>query len=101
MRTNQSLTMTVEQAAHVLGIGRATAYALVRTGDIASVRLGRRIVVPVGHLAERLGVDRDEVWAALEPSTARKPVRPPSAAASTRSANGRKRDAASEMPPLF
>lgn len=59
LRTNQSLTTIVEQAAEVLGIGRATAYDLVRTGDVVSVRLGRLIVVPVAHLAERLGVGRE------------------------------------------
>ena len=101
MRTNQSLTMTIAQAAEVLGIGRATAYALVGTGDIASVRLGRRIVVPVAHLAERLGVDRDDVWAALEPPATPEAVRPVSAAASERSANGRKRAVSSEMQQLF
>ena len=101
MRTNQSLTMTVEQAAEVLGIGRATAYELVRKGDVASVRLGRRIVVPVAHLAERLGVGREEVWAALEPPAVPEPVRPANAAASNRSAVGRRRESASEAQPLF
>ena len=49
------LTLTVEQAAKVLGISRSTAYELVHTGDIPSLRLGRRIVVPVAMLAESLG----------------------------------------------
>ena len=65
MRTNQPLTITVEQAAQVLGIGRSTAYELVRGGDLACLRLGRRIVVPVAHLADRLGVEREAVWSAL------------------------------------
>jgi excisionase family DNA binding protein len=47
----QPLTVTVEQAAKLLGIGRSTAYELIHTGDLPSLRLGRRIVVPV----ERLG----------------------------------------------
>lgn len=101
MQTTQSLTMTVEQAAEVLGIGRAAAYALVGTGDIASVRLGRRIVVPVAHLAERLGVGRHDVWAALEPPASPEPVRPATAVASERSAASRKRAMDSETPPLF
>jgi excisionase family DNA binding protein len=53
----QSLTVTVEQAAKLLGIGRSTAYELVHTGDIPSLRLGRRIVVPTAELAKRLGAD--------------------------------------------
>ena len=93
--------MTVEQAAQVLGIGRATAYALVGTGDIASIRLGRRIVVPVAHIARRLGVDRDDVWAALEPPAVLEPVRLSSASASKRPAASRKRAVGSEMHPLF
>lgn len=55
------LTLTVEQAAKVLGIGRSTAYELVHTGDIPSLRLGRRIVVPVGQIAMCLGVTPNEV----------------------------------------
>jgi excisionase family DNA binding protein len=65
MRTNRPLTLTVEQAAEVLGVGRSTAYELVRSGDLKSLRLRRRIVVPVAHLAESLGVEREVVWDAL------------------------------------
>jgi excisionase family DNA binding protein len=46
----QPLTLTVEQAAKLLGIGRSTAYELVHTGDIPSLRLGRRIVIPIDRL---------------------------------------------------
>jgi excisionase family DNA binding protein len=68
MRTDHPLTLTVEQAGQVLGVGRSTAYELVRSGDLKCIRLRRRIVVPVAHLAESLGVDRESVWAALTPS---------------------------------
>lgn len=43
---DQRLTLTVEEAAHLLGISRALAYELVRDGDIPSLRLRRRIVIP-------------------------------------------------------
>jgi excisionase family DNA binding protein len=66
MRTDHPLTLTVEQAAEVLGIGRSTAYELVRGGDLKCIRLRRRIVIPVAHLAESLGVDRAAVWSALD-----------------------------------
>jgi len=46
----ERLTVSVEEAAEMLGVSRGTAYNLVRTGDIPSVRLGRRIVVPVRRL---------------------------------------------------
>jgi len=42
--------MTVEQAAEVLGISRGLAYALVGRGELPSLRLGRRLVVPVHAL---------------------------------------------------
>jgi excisionase family DNA binding protein len=40
------LTLTVDEAAQVLGISRALAYELIARGEIPSLRLGRRIVVP-------------------------------------------------------
>ncbi len=42
----QRLTLTVDEVAHVLGISRALAYELVARGEIPSLRLGRRLVVP-------------------------------------------------------
>ncbi len=79
MRTNQPLSLTVEQAAQVLGIGRSTAYELVRSGDLSCIRLRRRIVVPVAHLAERLGVAREAVWMALASTAKPAPANPSSA----------------------
>lgn len=61
MTTNHPLTLTVEQAAQVLGIGRSTAYELVRTGDLKCIHLRRRIVIPVAHLADCLGVSHADV----------------------------------------
>lgn len=49
----QRLVLTVEQAAQRLSISRGLAYELVRIGRLPSVRLGRRLVVPVAGL-ERL-----------------------------------------------
>lgn len=40
------LTMTVQETAEALGISRNSAYQLVRQGEIPSVRLGRRLVIP-------------------------------------------------------
>jgi excisionase family DNA binding protein len=39
-------TLTVEETARALGISRALAYDLVRRGEILSLRLGHRIVIP-------------------------------------------------------
>jgi len=51
------LTVTVEEAAKILGIGRALAYEAVRTGQIKSVRIGRRILVPLAPLQKMLNAD--------------------------------------------
>jgi excisionase family DNA binding protein len=64
--TDHPLTLTVEQAAKLLGIGRSTAYELVHTGDIPSLRLGRRIVVPVARLATLLATTTDGVMEASQ-----------------------------------
>jgi len=40
-------TLTVQQAAQRLGIGRWAAYEAVRAGQIPSLRVGRRILVPL------------------------------------------------------
>lgn len=40
------MTYTVEEAAKLLRISRASAYEAVRKGEIPSVRLGRTIRVP-------------------------------------------------------
>lgn len=40
------LTLTVEEAAQMLGVSRSLAYALVARNELPSVRLGRRVVVP-------------------------------------------------------
>ncbi len=49
------LTLTVEEAAQLLGISRALAYELVGRGELPSIRLGRRIVVPRHALEVMLG----------------------------------------------
>lgn len=62
----RSLAVSVEQAGVVLGVGRSTAYELVRSGDLASLRLRRRVVVPVSSLAAQLGVTVEDIWRCLE-----------------------------------
>jgi len=46
-------TITVEEAAKVLGIGRGLAYEMARTGRLPTIRFGRRLVVPL-RAVERL-----------------------------------------------
>ena len=45
------LVLTVEQLIPVLGIGRNAAYELVRSGQIASIRIGHQYRIPKDALA--------------------------------------------------
>jgi excisionase family DNA binding protein len=49
------LTFTVDEAAFLLNISRGLAYELVARGELASIRLGRRIVIPRVVLEELTG----------------------------------------------
>ena len=40
------LTLRVEDLMPILGIGRNTAYELVRSGKIRSIRIGRQLRIP-------------------------------------------------------
>lgn len=42
----ESLTMTVKEAAAALGISRGLAYQAARDGSIPTIRIGRRLLVP-------------------------------------------------------
>lgn len=53
----ESLTLSVDEAALQLGIGRSLAYDLARRGELPGVlRLGRRLVVSRAILEQALGV---------------------------------------------
>jgi|GEM_PF-703696 len=49
-------TISVDQAAALLGIGRSAAYEAARRGQLPTRRLGRRLVIPVPAFFEWLGV---------------------------------------------
>ena len=42
----ERLTLTVEEAGRMLGISRALAYEMARTGKLPTLRFGARMVVP-------------------------------------------------------
>lgn len=46
------LTLRVEDLMPILGIGRNTAYELVRCGKIPSIRIGRQLRIPKDALVE-------------------------------------------------
>jgi excisionase family DNA binding protein len=55
----ERLTVTVEEAAAMLGISRTLAYELVRRGILPHLRLARRIVIS-RRAVERLIDDSDQ-----------------------------------------
>jgi excisionase family DNA binding protein len=55
------LVFTVEEAAAVLGISRSFAYEAVQRGEIPSMRIGRRILVPKAALAKLLDAPRPSI----------------------------------------
>jgi excisionase family DNA binding protein len=48
------LTLTVEEAAKLLGIGRNLCYDRVKTGEIPAIKIGRRLLVPRSALEKLL-----------------------------------------------
>jgi excisionase family DNA binding protein len=49
------LTLTVDQAAELLGVSRGLAYESARRGELPTIRLGRRLLVPTARLLELVG----------------------------------------------
>lgn len=61
-RANKRLTMTIPEAAEKLGIGRNQGYEAAKAGQIPTIRIGKRLPVPVTALENKLlnasGTDR-------------------------------------------
>jgi excisionase family DNA binding protein len=47
-------TLTVTEAAKALGVSRNKAYEAVRRGEIPTIKIGKRILVPVAALERML-----------------------------------------------
>ena len=56
---DDTLTLTVVEAARFLGISRGLAYEAVRRGEIPSIRVGRRILIPRVALQQMLTGEMD------------------------------------------
>lgn len=52
---SERLTYTVPEAAELLGVSRGVAYEAARTGELPTIRLGRRLLVSRARLMELLG----------------------------------------------
>jgi excisionase family DNA binding protein len=52
---NNPTVLTVHEVAKILRIGRISAYQAIERGDVPSIRIGRRILVPRLALEQLLG----------------------------------------------
>ena len=52
-------TLTIPEAGKLLGIGRDAAYRAAESGELPTLRFGRRIVVPTAKLLALLGAEPD------------------------------------------
>lgn len=50
-------TISVDNAARVLKIGRNAAYEAVKRGEIESIPIGKRRIVPTAPLRKKLGLE--------------------------------------------
>ncbi len=55
----EKLTLTVEETARLLGIGRNLCYDRVKTGEIPVIKIGRRLLVPRKALEKLLDQGQD------------------------------------------
>ena len=62
MHFPNSPTMSLRDAAKVLGVSASTAYAAVKAGTfpVSVIHIGGRISVPTAPLRKLLGIDTDE-----------------------------------------
>jgi excisionase family DNA binding protein len=51
-------TLTITEAAKLLGIGRSAAYEAARRGELPTLSFGRRLVVLSAALEKMLGLER-------------------------------------------
>jgi excisionase family DNA binding protein len=54
LRDIDTLTMTIEEAGKLLGIGRSSAYGAIRRGGLPFLKIGRRILVPRSALFRKI-----------------------------------------------
>lgn len=50
----EKLVLTVDEAAKLLGVSRPTAYQGVERGEIPSIRVGKRILIPRAALEKMM-----------------------------------------------
>ena len=58
---SERLTYTVGEAAKAIGVSRGLAYELVRRGELRTVHVGRRVLVPRDAVRDFLGLSQEQV----------------------------------------
>ena len=56
----ERVSVPVELTGKAFGLGRNSAYAAVKNGDLPSVRIGNKIAVPTAPLRRMLGIESGE-----------------------------------------
>jgi excisionase family DNA binding protein len=52
-------TLSVMEAGRLLGLSKASIYHAVQSGEVPSIRVGRRLLIPTASLRKMLGLDDD------------------------------------------
>jgi excisionase family DNA binding protein len=53
-KASENLVFSVREAGKLLGLSRGSVYEAIRTGQIPSIRVGRRILIPRAALEQLL-----------------------------------------------
>jgi len=60
MENDERLTLTVKETQIILGLSRSLVYQAIETGEIPSVRIGKRILIPKAALYRLLETNDNE-----------------------------------------
>ena len=52
--SHQKMTYKPAEVALLIGLGKQSVYALIRSGQIRNIRVGRKILIPTSAIAEFL-----------------------------------------------
>jgi excisionase family DNA binding protein len=72
--TEYPVTITVEEAAELVGMSRSAAYRAAARGQLPTVRLGRRLRVPTAKFLSMLGLDGEQAAVVLADGQVRRLV---------------------------
>jgi excisionase family DNA binding protein len=56
---HDKLTYKPEETGPLLGLGRNSVYALIRSGALRSIRVGRKILIPTSAITEFLSGEKN------------------------------------------